>query len=108
MKKFDYVEILKPDTTEENIEKHIEKIIRYLKNKSCQNIEVEKLGIKNLAYTIKGNEKGFYILYHAKFENLEEYKKIEKYLYNRNANFAKTYPEVIKNISAITDDDIKF
>ena len=107
MENFEYIEILKPDTTKENIKKHIEKITRYLKNKNCQNIEVEKLGIKLLAYMIKGHEKGFYILFKAETEK-EEYRQIEKYLDIRNTSFAKTYPEVIKNISIITDDDIKF
>ena len=107
MKKFEYIEILKPDTTEENIEKHIEKITRYLKNKNCQNIKVEKLGIKLLAYMIKRYERGFYILFRAETEK-EQYKQIEKYLYTKNVSFCKTYPEVIKNISVITDDDIRF
>lgn len=105
--KFEYIEILKPDTTEENIEKHIQKITQYLKNKNCQNIESEKLGIKLLAYMIKGYERGFYILFRAETEK-EQYEKIDKYLYTKNTSFCKAYPEVIKNISVITDDGIRF
>ena len=103
MRKFEYIEILKPETTEENIEKHIQKIIKYLKSKKCQNIEFEKLGIRKLAYTIKEYEKGFYIIFRAEAEK-EEYKQIDKYLYTPNASFCKAYPEVIKNISVIVED----
>lgn len=106
MIKFEYIEILKSDTTEENIEKHIEKITKYLKNKDCQNIQFEKLGVKKLAYPIKGYEQGFYILFKAETEK-EQFKHIEKYLYTRNMSFCKSYPEVMKNISVIIDDNIR-
>ena len=102
MRKFEYIEILKPDTTEENIEKHIEKITRYLKNKNCQNIEFEKIGTKLLAYMIKGYERGFYILFKAETEN--QYSQISQYLYTKNASFCKAYPEVIKNICITVED----
>ena len=107
MRKFEYIEILKPDTTEENIEKHIEKITKYLKNKNCQNIKVEKIGIKLLAYMIKGHEKGFYILFKTEAEK-KQYKQIAEYLYTKNTSFCKAYPEVIKNISIMTDNGIRF
>ena len=99
MKKFEYIEILKPDTTKKNIEKHIEKITKYFKNKNCQNIEVEKLGLKKLAYMINKYERGFYILIQGNYINGNDYFTISNWLNWRNKNFNKKYPEVLKNIT---------
>ena len=103
MRKFEYIEILKPDTTEENIKKHIEKITKYLKNKNCQDIEIEKIGIKLLAYETQGFNKGYYILIQGNYINEKNYCNMSNWLDWRNKNFNKKYLEVLKNIIVKVD-----
>lgn len=62
MNKFEAVIILEPNTEETRIEE----ILKLIKNKIEEDdgkvTNVEKLGIKNLAYEIKKNSQGFYIV----------------------------------------------
>ena len=62
MNKFEAVIILEPNAEETRIEE----ILKLIKNKIEEDdgkvTNVEKLGIKNLAYEIKKNSQGFYIV----------------------------------------------
>ena len=59
--RYESVYILKPTLTEEEIEKVIERLSAVIDEKG-KVIETQNLGIKKLAYLIKGFEQGYYLI----------------------------------------------
>jgi small subunit ribosomal protein S18 len=55
--------ILNPELTAEQVDKQVEKISKSLKSDlKAENIEVDKQGLKKLAYSIQKQQTGFYVL----------------------------------------------
>ncbi len=95
---YDNVFVLKGNLTEEQAKKEIENIKKYFKNTKVYEKENDKngyLGLKKLAYTIRGNEYGHYYVTHFK-ANPEEISKIEMNL--------RLNDDVIKFITVRTED----
>lgn len=59
--RYESVYILKPTLTKEEIEKVIERLSAVIDEKG-RVIETQKIGIKKLAYLIKGYEQGYYLI----------------------------------------------
>ena len=62
MNKFEAVIILEPNTEESIIEEILEVIKDKILADDGKVTNVEKLGLKNLAYEIKNNKQGYYIV----------------------------------------------
>lgn len=75
MKEFENIYILRGSLTEEQVKTEIENIKQYFKNvkisKNKENIngQLGYLGLKRLAYTIRGEKTGYYYITH--FEGTE-------------------------------------
>jgi len=76
---YEHTFITKPDLSESNIKKVIDKYQEIIKNNSGKILKVEQWGLRNLSYDIKNNRKGFY--FHIKIEGIgktiEELEKLE-------------------------------
>ena len=76
---YEHTFITKPDLSEGNIKKVIDKYEEIIKNNSGKILKVEQWGLRNLSYDIKNNKKGFY--FHIKIEGIgktiEELEKLE-------------------------------
>lgn len=77
MNKYESVIIIKPNLTEDEIEKIIEKVketIISFTEENANELEIEKLGKKKLAYSVKGNSEGIYVLFtfNAEREDITE------------------------------------
>lgn len=59
----------------EGYKNKLEKIKNYFNN--CEIIKIEELGLKRLAYEIKNNKQGFYVLVEFKSES-DEIREIER------------------------------
>ena len=82
MKKFENVIITKASLTNEEIESlkiNITKIVNVY--------DIEDKGIKTLAYTVKGETQGHFIIFYLR-ENKENIEQLEKY-YRLNDNILK-------------------
>ena len=104
MKKFEYIEILKPTIKEKELKNHIESVKEYFNKMECKNVNIENVGIKNLAYNVKEYSKGLFLVFTGEVKNKEIYNKIDKYLYSYNKSFMKDFPEVLKNIFVSLED----
>ena len=83
LKKYEHISIFKGDL--EDYTKELEKFEKQFNKFKIT--KIEKLGIKNLAYEIKKNKKGYFIV--IEFEGLESnIAKIEKYC-RENDNILK-------------------
>lgn len=66
MNKYESVIIIKPNLTDDEIEKIIEKVketIISFTEENANELEIENLGMKKLAYSIKGNSEGIYVIF---------------------------------------------
>ena len=61
MNKYEAVIIIQPDTEETRVEEILEVIKDKILADAGKVTNVEKLGLKNLAYEVKNNKKGYYI-----------------------------------------------
>lgn len=95
---YDNVYILRGNLTEEQAKKEMESIKKYFKNVEIYDKEDDRngyLGLKKLAYTIRGNEYGHYYLTHFRAK-AEEIQEIEMKL--------RLNDDVIKFITVRTED----
>ena len=93
MKKYESAIIVKPEIVDKKLKKFIEKVTTKLSEKT-KVTEIKELGLRRLAYTIRGNNEGYYVFHEFEIADNEDnkaiIKKIEKYL--------KTQEEIIKSI----------
>lgn len=74
MNKYESVIIIKPTDNQEKVDEVIKKYKDIINEFSDKEIKVDDLGKRNLAYEVKGNDKGNYIVMHfyGKGENIAE------------------------------------
>lgn len=78
MNKYESVIILKPDLGEELTKETIEKFENLIKSFSNESVEIEDKGKRKLAYAIKNNVEGHYVVYYfnAKCEDIQELERV--------------------------------
>ena len=62
MNKYELMFIISVDTAEEKREAIISRISAYVEGKGGEVVDLEKIGVKKLAYPIKFKSEGFYVL----------------------------------------------
>lgn len=77
MKKYESVIIAKVDLKEERINKIITNVTDLINSNGSME-KVEKIGKKKLAYSVKGNEEGYYIIFEFTTPE-EQIRELERY-----------------------------
>lgn len=80
--KFESIIIIKPE-----LEKEVRNIILAKVSEIVENLTIEDIGLKELAYEVKGNKKGSYLLFN--FEDSAEKIEILEDYYRQNDNILK-------------------
>ena len=62
MKNYELVVIFDPSLEEEAIDKELSKITSIIEKEKCKISDIDKWGVKKLAYPIKKQESGYYII----------------------------------------------
>jgi small subunit ribosomal protein S6 len=62
LKKYELVVIFDPSLKEEDIEKQLSKITSLLEKEECKVTDIDKWGSRRLAYPIKKQENGYYVI----------------------------------------------
>ena len=95
--KYETIIILKGNFKETGYEKAVEKIKDYLANYEVE--KIEEIGKRKLAYTIRKNTTGYYLIIYLKVtkEDIEDIKK-----------FYRLNDDIIKFIVVKTDNDMRF
>jgi len=62
LKNYELVVIFDPSLKEEDIEKQLSKITSLLEKEKCKVSNIDKWGIRKLAYSIKKQENGYYVI----------------------------------------------
>ncbi len=61
MKKYEIMYILNPNLTAEDTKKQIELVNKIFTDNDSKVLTVKEIGLKDLAYEIEGNHKGYYV-----------------------------------------------
>ncbi len=77
MNKYESIIIIKVDLKEETINKIITDVSDLINSKGSME-KVEQIGKKKLAYEIRGNKEGFYIIFEFETE-VEQIRELERY-----------------------------
>ncbi len=74
MRIYEELFIVKPDTVEEEIDKAIEQLRQFITGKGGEVDKIDKWGVRKLAYRIRKQHEGFYVLlqFHASPELVRE------------------------------------
>ncbi len=74
MRIYEELFIVKPDTVEEEIDKAVEQLRQFITGKGGEVDKVDKWGVRKLAYRIRKQHEGFYVLvqFHASPELVRE------------------------------------
>lgn len=80
--KFESVIIIKPEIEEKAIAAIVAEV-----NKKVKNLKVEEIGLKKLAYEVKGNKEGYYLLFN--FEDIAEKVAMLEDYYRQEDNILK-------------------
>lgn len=96
MNRYESVFIAKPTITDEELEAIIEKITTIITADKGTIEKIEKMGIKRLAYEIKKNKEGFYVIieFTAEPEKIDELER-----------FYRIKDEIIKFLTIRKDED---
>ncbi len=80
MKTYELVVIFDPSLEEEAVDKELSKITSLLEKEKCEVSNVDKWGIRKLAYPIKKQESGYYIIvyFNGKSGVISELDRINK------------------------------
>lgn len=68
MRSYESIFVLKPDLNDKKVDEQIEKVKEFVEKSGGRVITVEKWGKKKLAYLIKKNKFGIYVLIHFEAE----------------------------------------
>lgn len=81
MKKYEVMYIVNPSLNEEATKKQIASVNAIFTNNDSKVLQVKELGLKELAYEIQGNRKGFYVWceVEANTTAVNEFKRIVGY-----------------------------
>lgn len=77
MNKYESVIIMKPNLTEEEKNNKLDKYKKMFEGFSKKDVEVEDLGLKKLAYEMKGNKEGNYAIFKF-YSNPENISEVER------------------------------
>ena len=80
--KFESVIIIKPEIEKKVIDAIIAEV-----NEKVKNLKVEEIGLKKLAYEVKGNKEGYYLLFN--FEDIAEKIAMLEDYYRKEDNILK-------------------
>ncbi|HEY4695510.1 MAG TPA: 30S ribosomal protein S6 [Candidatus Hydromicrobium sp.] len=69
MKNYELVVIFDPSLEEEAIDKELSKITSLIEKEKCKVSDIDKWGVRKLAYPIKKQENGYYIIVYFKGES---------------------------------------
>ena len=83
--KYEAVYILKPDCTAKNISNIQKELLEEIKQENI--LKIEHIGIKKLAYEIKGNNEGYFITLYLKMK--PEKRPIIEKIFRKNENIIK-------------------
>ncbi len=97
-REYEMMFILQPDLAEEETEKIIGQATEWVTSSGGEVVEVEKIGIRKLAYRIDGHKDGFYVLIRLRAEG-DTVKQVERRL--------KVTDPIIKFISVRVDEELK-
>ena len=97
-REYEMMFILQADLAEEETEKIIGQATEWVTSSGGEVVEVEKIGIRKLAYRIDGHRDGFYVLIRLQAEG-DTVKQIERRL--------KVTDPIIKFISVRVDEELK-
>ncbi len=78
MKKYEIMYILKADLDEAARKAEIEKLHGYLTKEGCTITKVNEWGLRDLAYEIKKNTKGYYVVIKLECENAASLKEFDR------------------------------
>ena len=81
MRKYEIMYIVNPSLNEEQTKKVIENVNKIFADNGSKVLTVKELGLKELAYEIQGNRKGFYVWgeVEANTQAVNEFKRIVGY-----------------------------
>ncbi len=66
MKNYELVVIFDPSLEEEAVDKELSKITSLIEKEKCKVSDIDKWGVRKLAYPIKKQENGYYIIVYFK------------------------------------------
>jgi len=69
LKNYELVVIFDPSLEEEAIDKELSKITSLIEKEKCKVSDIDKWGVRKLAYPIKKQENGYYIIVYFKGES---------------------------------------
>lgn len=80
MKNYELVVVFDPSLEEEAVDKELSKITSLLEKEKCEVSNVDKWGVRKLAYPIKKQESGYYIIvyFNGKSGFISELDRINK------------------------------
>ncbi|MBU4314673.1 MAG: 30S ribosomal protein S6 [Actinobacteria bacterium] len=80
MKNYELVIIFDPSLEEEAVDKELSKITSLLEKEECKVSDIDKWGVRKLAYSIKKQENGYYIIVYFNGESgvISELDRINK------------------------------
>ncbi len=81
MKKYEIMYILNPNLSAEDTKKQIELVNKIFSDNASKVLTVKEIGLKDLAYEIEGNHKGYYVWAEVEANNqaVNEYNRIVGY-----------------------------
>ncbi len=81
MKKYEIMYIVNPSLNEEDTKKTIALVNKIFADNDSKVLEVKEIGLKDLAYEIAGNRKGYYVWAEVEANNqaVSEYNRIVGY-----------------------------
>lgn len=94
--KFEHISILKGNLTKDEVEEEIENFRDYFKEQNIILYRIENLGLKKLAYEVRGNREGNYLVINFTAEN-DKISGFEK--------FTRENDNVIKFITIKTENE---
>ncbi len=82
MKKYEIMYIVDPSLNEEKTKETVETVNKIFTDNNSKVLQVKEMGLKELAYEIQGNRKGYYVWgeVEATNEAINEYNRILGYL----------------------------
>ncbi len=80
MKNYELMYILKPSLEEGVLKAEKENVSKLLTTNGCNIGKIEELGLKDLAYEIKKERKGYYVVLNFETENVKALDQVKKQL----------------------------
>lgn len=113
--KFEHISILKGDLTNDKVENEIEKFKQYFKEQNIKMEYMENLGLKRLAYNVKGYNQGNYLRFEFSGDNINlscfekfirENDNVIKFITVRNENEIKEEKDIFDEIEDLDESNL--